>query len=181
MNETGDYLRWITPKLGDPTYSLLKAHLLFEELLHAYLRKVLPHASALQGARLTFVQLLALARASSTHLQPDYWGWKAIGDLNKLRNMLSHEAHPKDLPERMQAYTKYVSEHLHSSWPEPAFRIGVGESPPAGVPLYTPADFATIMLYYRTAWALGFEMSGLDRQGDLQAERRTGDANEGAR
>ena len=103
------YLELITPKLGDSTYTLLKAHLIFEELLHAYLAKTLPHSNALTGARLTFAQLLAVARASSHRVQPDNWIWKAIGDLNKLRNMLSHEVSPASLAKRIDAYTVFVA------------------------------------------------------------------------
>ena len=46
-NTMSGYMRWITPTPGDPTYSLLKAHLLFEELLRTYLAHNLPHADAL--------------------------------------------------------------------------------------------------------------------------------------
>src|SRR5688572_6119426 len=95
-NTIENYLNFITPIPGDPTYSLLKAHLLFEELLRAYLTRTLRHPGALEGARLTFVQLLAVARSCSS-APPDHWCWAAVGKLNKLRNMLSHEAAPKAL------------------------------------------------------------------------------------
>jgi len=164
------YLEWITPKQGDPTYSVLKAHLLFEELLRSYLHRVLPHASALDGARLTFVQLLAVARASSTHAAPDHWIWKAIGDLNKLRNLLSHETRPKALAEKMEDYKRFVVQNTGSPLPEPAYRANSTppreDTLPLGAPahtegnahLYSAIDVVTVSLYYVTAAILGYNV-----------------------
>lgn len=164
------FLEWIVPKPGDPTYSILKAHLLFEELLRSYLHRVLPHASALDGARLTFVQLLAIARASSTHAAPDHWIWKAIGDLNKLRNLLSHETRPKALAEKMENYKRFVLQNTRSPLPEPAHqpdstsqREGTlpvdAPAPTAGsAHLYSAIDVVTVSLYYVTAAILGYDV-----------------------
>lgn len=149
MSNVDEYLQWITPKLGDPTYSILKAHLLFEELLHSHLQQVLPYANALKGARLSFVQLLAVAKASCADISPDHWIWKAIGDLNKLRNMLAHEAQPKDFFERINKYTEFITEKAKCTLPEPEFSIGESEVPPIGMRLYSACDLATIVLYYQ--------------------------------
>ncbi|RZI43718.1 hypothetical protein EGT07_08085 [Herbaspirillum sp. HC18] len=162
-NNTFDaYKAWITPTPGDPTYSLLKAHLLFEELLRAYLSRILPYSSALEGARLTFVQLLAVARASSTHAQPDHWMWKAIGDLNKLRNMLSHEARPKALGEKLNEYISLVETGLTFPLPESNLVRGSAEANACVGHLYSATDVVTFGLYYFVASTLGFDMSGVD-------------------
>jgi hypothetical protein len=102
----------ITQGLGDPTYSLLKAHLLFEEMLQAYIKQKMPHPEALSGARLTFAQRLAIARAFSTELMPDDWRWHAIGQLNKLRNSLAHKRSTKDLATEIDQYAEMVEKHL---------------------------------------------------------------------
>jgi hypothetical protein len=59
------FLSTITLQQGDPTFSILKAHLLFEEILRAHLELCLPNPRALAGARLSFAQVLALVRALS--------------------------------------------------------------------------------------------------------------------
>jgi hypothetical protein len=102
----------ITPDLGDPTYSLLKAHLLFEEMLQAYVKQKMPHPEALSGARLTFAQRLAIARAISTELPPDDWRWHVIGQLNKLRNSLAHKRSTKDLATEINEYSQMVEKYL---------------------------------------------------------------------
>lgn len=164
------YIQWITPKLGDPTYSLLKAHLLFEELLRSYLDRVLPHAKALEGARLTFVQLLALAKACSPHIEPSHWIWTAIGELNKLRNTLSHETRPKALEEKLQQYQRLIIENTGRPLP-PSVHQATGDSADNRVRgghnttlegsnshLFTSIDLVTINLYYSTAGALGYKL-----------------------
>jgi len=164
------YLQWITPKAGDPTYSLLKAHLLFEELLRHYLNRVLPHAKALEGSRLTFVQLLAVAKASSPHVGPDHWIWKAISELNKLRNTLSHETQPKALAEKVEQYQRLIIENTGRPLPPSVYRstakssddhsqtqTGVTSTDYEGH-LYTAIDMVTINLYYSTAGALGYKL-----------------------
>lgn len=80
----------ITPKKGDPTYSVLRTHLLYEELLRDFIASRFAHPESLNGARLTFVQVLAIAKASATTLEPTDWRWEAVDQLNKLRNLLSH-------------------------------------------------------------------------------------------
>lgn len=157
-------MRWITPQIGDPTYSLLKAHLLFEELLNAYLARSLVHASALQGARLTFAQTLAVAQASSRHLEPKHWVWKAISNLNRIRNSLSHEARPKDLPKKMVDYVEFIVANTKRPLPDPSLRTGAGtmSNTPQGHH-FTAVDVATIGLYYTTAGLLGFSVDEIEQ------------------
>lgn len=157
-NNIDNYLRWITPSIGDPTYAILKAHLLFEELLNSYLVRVLPHASALSGARLSFTQTLAIARASSVHITPDHWVWKAVADLNRLRNLLSHEAQPKDLPKKLAEYVSFVVISIGTPMPAPVTDTGDGEiNLPGTQPQFTAADMATIRLYYTVGDLLEFK------------------------
>jgi hypothetical protein len=156
------YIQWITPSPGDPTYSLLKAHLLFEELLRSYLGRVLPHAKALEGSRLTFMQLLAVAKACSPHLEPDHWIWRAIGELNKLRNTLSHETKPKALAEKIEQYERLIIENTKRPPPSTSGKqkpdhSDANQGSRSGHS-YTSIDMVTINLYYSTAKALGHKL-----------------------
>jgi len=74
------------PSTGDLTLLVLKAHLLFEELLRDFLKKQLRHPETIQGARLSFAQVLKLAQALASTLEPDDWRWKALVELNRARN-----------------------------------------------------------------------------------------------
>ncbi len=164
-NTIDGYINWITPVPGDPTYSLLKAHLLFEELLRAYVARMLPHASALEGARLSFNQLLSIAKASSTHVTPDHWIWRAINDLNKLRNMLSHETSPKDLALKFEHYKKLVTEGIKVPLPAPSATSDSLESRASAAHRFTAIDMITLGLYYHSAAVLGFNVeSVLERE-----------------
>ena len=164
-NTVDNYLKAITPGKGDSTYSLLKAHLLFEELLRAYLARALPHPQALNGARLTFVQLLAVARSCSTRVPPDNWIWRAMGDLNRLRNMLSHEAQPKAMAEKIEAYVNLIVKNTKGPMPDPSVSYGAGERL-----TYGQVDMATIGLYYFAAGALGFEPDDMKETSDRPSD-----------
>lgn len=156
-NNIKNYLRWITPTTGDPTYSILKAHLLFEELLRAQLAKELPHPKALDGARLTFTQLLAVVRASAGKIPVDCWIWKAIADLNKIRNLLSHETSPKNLNEKIAMYINYVEESVGVPLPTPELPRGE-MSEHISDNYYRGIDMVTLSLYYVTADRFGFNI-----------------------
>jgi len=164
-NTVKNYLTFITPTPGDPTYSLLKAHLLFEELLRSFLTRALRHPDALDGARLTFVQLVAVARACSS-LPPDHWCWVAVGKLNKLRNMLSHEAAPKALSEKIGEYVSFVERESGRPLPEPKYSLTSAPARNASEPLYLAVDLATIGLYYTLSDLLGFDASAVLRESD---------------
>ena len=157
-NNIEGYLRWIAPKLVDPTYSVLKAHLLLEELLRAFLAKTIPHPEVLRGARLTFGQLLAVARSCCTSVSPDHWMWKAIADLNRLRNMLSHEVEPKDLAEKISEYADFIAIQSKRPFPEPNVGKGEGISTSFDQPLFGLVDIATLGLYIQVAGSLGFDV-----------------------
>jgi hypothetical protein len=152
------YLERITPTLGDPTYSILKSHLIFEDLLRIYLDNALVHPKALEGARLTFAQLLAVARAVCSEVAPSHWMWKAIGDLNKLRNLLAHNLADGRLAEKMDEYVAFVVTSLDK--PLPPSHVKASDPPEvvsalASEPLYLAVDLATVGLYGFASDALG--------------------------
>lgn len=158
-NNIEGYLRWISPKPTDPTYSVLKAHLLLEELLRAFIAKTLPHPEVLRGARLTFAQLLAVARSCCTRVSPDHWMWKAIADLNKLRNMLSHEVEPKEVADKISEYANFVATQSKNPFPQPSHKRGDGGAPDFSQPMFGLVDIATLGLYIQAAVNFGFDIS----------------------
>jgi hypothetical protein len=144
------FLASITQKSGDPTFSILKGHLLFEELLRAHVAKRLPNAAALDGARLTFAQLLAVARACAFPPISDHGIWAAIARLNKLRNDLAHHLEPKEEAAAIQGFIDLVLAALgevslpasdaHSPMPSETGEPYVG-------PLYSNLDMAMAGLF----------------------------------
>lgn len=168
-NNIENYLRWIKPTLGDPTYSLLKAHLLIEEMIRAHLGRTLSHPKALDGSRLTFVQLLSVARAVSSGIAPDHWMWHAMGELNRLRNMMSHETQPKLLAKRLGEYANFICEHSKVPFPEPVQLTprATGLETPVG-PLFTRADMATMGPYMEAAARFGFDVKDFVKAGNNQ-------------
>jgi hypothetical protein len=90
---------------------LLKAHLLIEEELQAFIDKSVRDASLLKKARFTFAQRLILAEA--LHPAPNIfrygWVWGAAGEVNALRNQVAHDLEPKDFATR----TKDLANHIH--------------------------------------------------------------------
>jgi hypothetical protein len=144
----------VTQEPGDPTFSVLKAHLVFEELLRAYLERELPNPKALEGARLTFAQLLALARACSPASDIN-WYWVAISKLNSLRNMLSHNLLPAERDSRISDFVAFVV--TNNGVPMPPPTIPEGAHVPPGQ-YFLEIDMATGSLFGITAAELGFDL-----------------------
>lgn len=91
--------------------SILNAHLLCEEVLRDYLRRVAAHPDVLAGARLSFSHVLVLARALCSRTEPHAWEWVAVHKLNKLRNSIAHEFSLGDSKDRIAEYAKFVWAH----------------------------------------------------------------------
>jgi hypothetical protein len=144
-NTLTSYLSWISPQPGDPTYGLLRAHLLIEDLLREYLIQVLPHAAALKDARLTFTQRLAIAMAASPDAKPDAWIWKGIKDLNTIRNDLAHVRRSNTLDEKIRRYVEFLTANLKSPVPDPVVKRVRADQEPT----YLQSDIATMDLHSR--------------------------------
>jgi len=154
------YLGWITPSVGDPTYSLLRAHLLFERLIDASLERSLPHPTALSDARLSFAQKLAIARAASAQVPAAHWTWQAVSRLNKIRNLLAHS--PNDaVAKEIASYVEFCNKHSDVKLPEPDRTVKVGTPAHSAGIVYTAADMVTLGLYLALASRLGFDVAKL--------------------
>lgn len=104
--------RFLNPTASDPTYLVLKAHLLAEEVLYSFIEKQAHHPNHLGSAKLSFSQLLALCRAFHKYSNDDWWGWGGLKRLNTLRNLLAHNLEPKDLKEKVVEFSVYVAEGI---------------------------------------------------------------------
>ncbi|QLA79404.1 hypothetical protein EXV95_01205 [Acidovorax sp. JMULE5] len=102
-------LRLLKPSTEDPTYLVLKSHLLAEEVLYRFIEKQSFRSEALSDARLGFAQLLALCRAFHRYSKEDWWGWSGLKKLNTLRNLLAHNLEPKDLKEKIVEFSVFVA------------------------------------------------------------------------
>ncbi len=150
----------IIPKPGDPTFSILRTHLLIEDLLWSYLEKIAPNPAVVKQAKLTFSQALQMCRAFSPNLSQDYWMWKAMSELNKLRNGLAHNLVPAEFAVKTKEYISYVinSSNLLSKPVEkdrPACEDEIGlEDDEAQITLYK-IDLINVFLYSHAQGALG--------------------------
>jgi hypothetical protein len=100
------------PQQSDPTYLVLKAHLLAEELLYDFVQGQVLRPHHVEKARLSFAQLIALAHSMHRFSADDWWGWAALQKLNSLRNLLAHNLEPDNLQERIVEFTVLVGEAI---------------------------------------------------------------------
>lgn len=111
-NRTGkDLNRFISHLPLDSTDNVtvvLRGHLLVEELLREYVSLQFQKPEMLKDARLTFHQILCIARASSNDAASDKL-WLSIEKLNGLRNKLAHSLEPKDLEIKIEKFVSHLS------------------------------------------------------------------------
>lgn len=103
---------YFKPSESDPTYLVLKAHLLVEEVLYEFLRSQSHQPKYIEDARLSFSQCISLAKAFHRFSRPDWWAWSALSKLNSLRNLLAHNLEPTNTQEKIVDFTIYVAESI---------------------------------------------------------------------
>ncbi len=106
----------LLPKGRDLTLIILKGHLLVEEELNDFLVHCSFQPTALEDARLTFLQKLRVVRAFYP-LRQTAKEWALAEDLNKLRNKISHHAEVLDLSslvDHLVAADKSQQAHHHA-------------------------------------------------------------------
>lgn len=95
------------PKNGDTELSLLKCHLLIEEVLTKLIVKAAKHPEYVQKARLTFAQKSLIARSMSD-LERETWLWGALKKLNDARNELAHGLSLEEIRSRLDDFIRFV-------------------------------------------------------------------------
>ena len=100
------------PKSGDEEMSVLKSHLLVEELLNKLIEQGVKHPKYLKTARLSFTQKISLSRSLSPHfLAEQTWIWGAIKKLNAIRNKLAHGLSSDKATALLNDYISFVKKH----------------------------------------------------------------------
>jgi len=87
---------------------VLRGHLVIEELLYSAIAAHCPTPAYLSKANLRFPQLMALLRALQKLPAVSDWLWKALSELNALRNALAHRLEPADLSARVDRFVKTI-------------------------------------------------------------------------
>lgn len=136
------YMKGVTPDAGDPTYSVLKSHLLVEELLNDFVKSRVKHPDALNDVRFTFPQTLAIAISLQPLIKPDDWRWEAARRLNAIRNRMAHHIEVADLEARVSELIMFIVQAGSCSLPDPK----PATSSDAG-PKYQRVDMVLISLY----------------------------------
>ena len=111
----------------DVTLTVLKGHLVIEELLYALAEQHCPNPAQLAKARLSFAQLLAVVQALVSVPVPQE-AWQGIAELNGLRNSLAHKLQPSDVQERVERLYKLCLvglEPLPAGYSKPATVAGM--------------------------------------------------------
>jgi hypothetical protein len=146
-------MRFLKPATEDPTYLVLKAHLLAEEVLYRFIESQTSRPDFLSDARLGFAQLVALSRAFHRYGKEDWWGWGALKKLNSLRNLLAHNLEPKDLKERIVEFSIFVADAIgattDSEIGKEYERLAIGGT--------HPFILALVALHMATCTTLGFD------------------------
>jgi hypothetical protein len=99
------------PKSEDHSLVLLKAHLLVEEQVRAFVQERLVNPNALKKSRMTFSQVACLAEAlSSEDIHENVW--RAVKKLNQLRNDIAHELEPVQVEQQLREFCLLVAPSL---------------------------------------------------------------------
>jgi len=95
------------PKNGDVELSLLKTHLLIEEVLTKIITDRALNPEYIEASKLQFHQKVNLAKAFS-HIHNEGWLWGAIKKLNNARNKLSHNLSNSEISEKIEEFICFV-------------------------------------------------------------------------
>lgn len=111
------------PENGDKELSLLKCHLMIEEVLTVIIERHMVRPEFLQkaardGRDLRFQDKLLLAKCLTLSSEDD-WIWKAIAALNAARNRLAHRLDRKEVDAKLEEFMNCVERSVKEG-PPPA-------------------------------------------------------------
>ena len=108
------------PEDGNAELSLLKAHLLIEEILSLAIERNMKRPDFLRKSQLSFEQKRVLAQGFLSGASDCEWVWEAIEKLNRARNKLAHHLDNEVLEKKMEAFMQYV-DNVEGPPPDDAF------------------------------------------------------------
>ncbi|HLO63860.1 MAG TPA: hypothetical protein VK165_12955 [Azonexus sp.] len=119
-----DFTRFLAhmPIKGDAALSILKGHLLIEELIWQLICQKVEHPDALK-VRFSFEQQVCLARALVRE-RANGWEWEAASALNKIRNQLAHRLQPHDLEAKLNSFCSLVEANCSPITPDMDSLVG---------------------------------------------------------
>jgi len=103
------FMKHFPLRTQDVSLTVLKGHLLTEELLREFINDKVKHPSHVRDAGLRYIQCVHVARAFS--LNPEDWVWDALVRLNAIRNKLSHALEPDGLDDAVSSLLQLVRHH----------------------------------------------------------------------
>lgn len=113
--------RWTTLlKTSDDLVAVvLRGHLVFEEILFRVVQTHCLSPEHLGDAKLRFFQLVALARSLEKVPAIPESTWRALGELNSLRNALAHNLESASVEERVARFVRAARPNLAPDPSEP--------------------------------------------------------------
>lgn len=97
------------PRNGDVELTILKTHLLIEELLVTIITRAAKNPSAIEKAKLGFTQKMHLAQAFGNPAR-EAWLWGALRALNKTRNKLAHGLSATEIQQQCDSFVRLVEQ-----------------------------------------------------------------------
>lgn len=118
ISETFEYFTKHLPVESDIVLTILKCHLIVEELIWRLISNRLPAPNTLDGARLTSFQKICLAESLiddfTRQVQEIDWLWSAIRKLNSLRNNIAHDLSESGIKDSIKDFITRPPELLES-------------------------------------------------------------------
>ena len=96
---------------GPEIESILKGHLVIEELLFKILASTTSRESLIRKADLSFFKTAVMVEALHQEKCPE-WVWEAVLLLNTIRNKVAHHLHHNEVDEMIKNFIKLVSENM---------------------------------------------------------------------
>ena len=112
--------------IEDTTTVILNTHLLLESIMYKFVQSKVVSTQFLDEARLTFYQILNIAKSfrSDDQIKQEQWMWELIEFLNRLRNKLAHNIIVEDIDSKIDRIYKIADWHIdiHAPGADPSER-----------------------------------------------------------
>lgn len=100
----------------EPALLILKAHLIVEASLRAYVDRRLPNPAEFTHRKFSYSQIVVLCR-SLAPLNSSKWIFEAAKMLNDARNKYAHELDSSDIPQTLEALLNVIEPNLKNPVP----------------------------------------------------------------
>jgi hypothetical protein len=106
--------------IEDPTLVILNSHLILEAIIYKFVQSKVVSSHFLAEARLSFYQLLNIAKSfrNENQIEQEQWMWKMIEYINRLRNKLAHNITVGGLESRIEHIYDIADWHIDIHHPE---------------------------------------------------------------